>query len=802
MPNSIIDLSNLDGSNGFSIRNDIVPLYSDSKGLSITSLGDINGDGFADLLIRAATGRTQYTSDDDNPYIYIRVLHSYVIFGGKDVGVGGNIDISSVDGSNGFLINGIQDTFDNIANLSIKLAGDINGDGIDDLLINLSEDLTSTFSSTTYVVFGATDVGIGGSVDVSTLDGSNGFQIQQIVSSARTYYLGTPKKVGDINADGIDDLVYSDYYADYVVFGGTNVGADGSIDVSTLDGSNGFLIKGGYSYTQIGDINADGINDLAFRDGSKFNILFGATDVGAGGIVDPTTFNGSNGFGINGGSYSLINVGDINADGIDDLALSDINSTFYYVMFGGTNVGAGGSVDLSNLNGSNGFILNNTALSSDRLPSPLSIISGGDFNADGITDLIISSPNSRYNLNNQPGALSIVFGGTNIGASGSFDVSSLNGSNGFTINGSSLQSPFGYTLNSTGDINADGITDLIISANDIHAKSSIYVVYGGTNIGANGKINPSTLDGNNGFVINMSGRYASRFSVSGAGDVNGDGIDDVIISGNRDNGKSYVAFGNAASLPVLSAVNDRGTTIVNTPLTIDVLANDSDSNGNPIQIQPYLPYSYPYSYRGGKLTLDKNGTPANLTDDRILYTPRSNFVGFDSFTYSIDNGQGDTSTATVKVAVFSQVGTPGNDTLTGGNAEELIRGGAGNDLITGGRKSDKLLGDLGDDTLIGGLGNDFLLGGRGNDVLTGGTGYDRFWLVSNRGTDTITDFEDGVDKLVLLNNLTFGQLSIAQSNNDALISVASTGEVLATLIGVQANLLTAADFIPSNIMLG
>jgi Ca2+-binding RTX toxin-like protein len=125
---------------------------------------------------------------------------------------------------------------------------------------------------------------------------------------------------------------------------------------------------------------------------------------------------------------------------------------------------------------------------------------------------------------------------------------------------------------------------------------------------------------------------------------------------------------------------------------------------------------------------------------------------------------------------------------------DFIRGGAGDDLVDGTEGDDKLLGNWGNDILVGGEGNDLLAGGFGNDLLVGGAGSDRFLLVSNLETDTIADFESGVDALALFGSLTFGQLDITQSNDDTLISVTGTGEVLATLTGVQANILTAADF--------
>jgi Ca2+-binding RTX toxin-like protein len=121
-------------------------------------------------------------------------------------------------------------------------------------------------------------------------------------------------------------------------------------------------------------------------------------------------------------------------------------------------------------------------------------------------------------------------------------------------------------------------------------------------------------------------------------------------------------------------------------------------------------------------------------------------------------------------------GFKGDDTLTGLRRNDVVYGGKGNDILYGGK---------GDDTLIGGLGNDTLIGGLGNDVFVLGAGL---------GIDTISDFTKGQNTVELINGLTFGQLSIAAGTNGALISVASSGEVLASLTGVAANLLGPANF--------
>lgn len=133
-------------------------------------------------------------------------------------------------------------------------------------------------------------------------------------------------------------------------------------------------------------------------------------------------------------------------------------------------------------------------------------------------------------------------------------------------------------------------------------------------------------------------------------------------------------------------------------------------------------------------------------------------------------------------------GQGGDDTLFGQSGDDLLRGGTGNDL---------LFGEIGNDTLAGEAGNDLLNGDQGNDTLRGGRGRDLFIIAANAGIDTIADFEDGTD-LIGLVDLTFNQLGIAQgtgaNSTDTLIRLRSTGEVLATVTGVQSTAITIDDF--------
>ncbi|MBK6375708.1 MAG: FG-GAP repeat protein [Xanthomonadales bacterium] len=154
-----------------------------------------------------------------------------------------------------------------------------------------------------------------------------------------------------------------------------------------------------------------------------------------------------------------------------------------------------------------------------------------DVNGDGIEDLVISAPFADINGNNS-GSTYVVFGHAgpyNATAS----LSSINGSNGFRTDGASHGDYSGWSVSAAGDINGDGIDDLIIGA--LYAdpnggySGSAFVVFGKTD-GFAPSISLSTLNGANGFRMDgISHDDQTGDSVSGAGDINGDGIDDFII---------------------------------------------------------------------------------------------------------------------------------------------------------------------------------------------------------------------------------------------------------------------------------
>lgn len=139
-------------------------------------------------------------------------------------------------------------------------------------------------------------------------------------------------------------------------------------------------------------------------------------------------------------------------------------------------------------------------------------------------------------------------------------------------------------------------------------------------------------------------------------------------------------------------------------------------------------------------------------------------------------------------------GENGNDRLDGENGNDLLRGGNGNDNLKGGKGNDRLYGDNGKDNLNGGAGRDKLDGGANNDSLTGGKGPDTFIFKKDFGDDTITDFEDGIDKINMKKTgLSFSDLTIASDGAGG--SEITTSEGTITVENVLPGSLDASDFV-------
>lgn len=282
-------------------------------------------------------------------------------------------------------------------------------------------------------------------------------------------------------------------------------------------------------------------------------------------LLNLNNLNGKNGFTIPGLTQddnlgtTVNNTGDINGDGIEDLIISAINAgedssdpfRYYnsdrrgetYVIFGSKNLNS--TFDLNSLNGNNGFTVTGME-TNDNLGAA---VTTGDINGDGIDDLAITAPlagatvtdANGFSYSQGNGEVYVIFGQQK-SYSANLNRQFLNGNNGFVLRGIDSGDNLGTAVTSAGDINGDGINDIAVSAtgagklitNDAgfqysDRRGETFIVFGKKN-GFNSWINLAHLNGNNGFII--EGKDANDSlgdAVNNGGDINGDGIDDLII---------------------------------------------------------------------------------------------------------------------------------------------------------------------------------------------------------------------------------------------------------------------------------
>ncbi|KQS28120.1 FG-GAP-like repeat-containing protein [Dyadobacter sp. Leaf189] len=527
-------------------------------GFTATGAGDVNGDGYSDIMIGA---RLFDKGEVDEGAVFI--------YHGSALGVNSNVPavILESNQASAFLGN------------AIGTAGDVNGDGYSDIIITANMyDKGQTNEGAAFIHHGSAQ-GIS-PVAALTLE----------MNQAEAQFGSSAGSAGDVNGDGYADVIVGAKYYDNghlnegaaFVFQGSKTGSSAN-PVSTLE-SNKASAQFGSSVASAGDINGDGYSDvivgaIAYDNGHDDEGAVFVWRGGAGGIDMITTTSLSQGQPDSRMGCSVSGLGDINGDGFDDVAVSapqydhgqeDEGVVFVY-------------------HGSNKGIQTDPkiVLECDQIGADFGIAmsGGGDLNGDGFSDLVVGA--ELYNG-----------GQANEGAVFVFYGSSNGFSNVFTRLESDVQQAWmGVAVSSVGDVNNDGFDDVAIGAptySNVESNEGAVFLYLGS---SNGIVKESKK-------IFESNKVNSFFGFSlSLGEVNGDGFSDLLCgapkysNGQVDEGAFFISYGSSTGLSASFIKNEVNQASANYGHSVSCVGDVNGDGLNDVAVgAPY--YSSGQNYEG------------------------------------------------------------------------------------------------------------------------------------------------------------------------------------------------------------
>lgn len=489
LPPALYDLASLGGNVGSTING---PGLAAHAGSAVAGNCDVNGDGISDLIVGA-------------PFAGAVGGGEVFVMYGTAAGLPPPASMNDAD----VTIVGEQDG--DMLGFAVVCAGDVNGDGYDDLLLTAPGTASAGYA---YLIYGGTS--LPASLPLTSLTGSQGMRIPGVVANEQ---FGHAAAAGDVNGDGLSDIAVTAPGANggssntgqgFVIFGSTTLPS--TFDLNGLNGSNGFsvsatdlFIASGDSIA-VGDLNGDGRGDVAIGARSAFpNGLSsgGAVYVvyGHGGSfpaeIQVGNLDGSNGFAIEAsiaGSWVGTSVGfvsDFNGDGREDIVIgapSTSTGTLTgrgYVVFGAAAFPP--HFSLGSFDGTNGVVLSSPTVGDG---TGASIAGIPDLNGDGIGEVVLGAPSADLGAADAGGGY-VVYGRRRGWTTANLDLSTLNGASGFRIQGAAQADGAGTAVSSAGDVNRDGLHDVMIGAPLADVANStnvgrVYVIRGNDLIFADG----------------------------------------------------------------------------------------------------------------------------------------------------------------------------------------------------------------------------------------------------------------------------------------------------------------------------